>query len=111
MDSVGSGTCIDRNGTLFIADYKKHNIFASDPNWSQSTGQIWRIIKNGVLHLLESNMGTTNGIEVSPGDKKLYVNESVHEKYVYSPYSPIWRNGMVNYSKIRYNHLFHFQME
>ncbi|SFH99791.1 MULTISPECIES: SMP-30/gluconolactonase/LRE family protein [unclassified Bacillus (in: firmicutes)] len=111
--SIGSGTRIDRNGTLFIADYVKHNIFAvnietkeirvfahnpdmnqpndlaitnqgvlfaSDPNWSESTGQLWRIDKNGVTHLLETNMGTTNGIEVSPDDKKLYVNETEKRK-------------------------------
>jgi len=29
---------------------------------------------------LEDAMGTTNGIEVSPGDKRLYVNESVQRK-------------------------------
>ncbi|WP_100617502.1 SMP-30/gluconolactonase/LRE family protein [Bacillus cereus] len=112
-NSIGSGTRIDRNGTLFIADYVNHNIFAvnietkkikvyahepamtqpndlaindqgvlfaSDPNWSESTGQLWRINKNGVTHLLESNMGTTNGIEVSPDEKKLYVNETVQRK-------------------------------
>ncbi len=55
-------------------------LFASDPNWSESTGQLWRIDKNGITHLLETNMGTTNGIEVSPDEKKLYVNESVQRK-------------------------------
>lgn len=113
MNSIGCGTRIDSNGTLFIADYVKHNIFAvniktkeinvfahnpamnqpndlaitdqgvlfaSDPNWRQSTGQIWRINKNGDTHLLETNMGTTNGIEVSPDGKKLYVNETIQRK-------------------------------
>src|SRR4051812_25918891 len=28
MGSIGNGTRIDHNGTLFIVDYKKHNIFA-----------------------------------------------------------------------------------
>ncbi len=51
-------------------------IYASDPNWSESTGQIWRIGPDGVAHKLEDNMGTTNGIEVSPDEKMLYVNES-----------------------------------
>ncbi|MFC4870522.1 SMP-30/gluconolactonase/LRE family protein [Negadavirga shengliensis] len=52
-------------------------IFASDPNWKNSTGQIWRVGTDGKFVLLESDMGTTNGIEVSPDNKTLYVNESV----------------------------------
>jgi len=52
-------------------------VYASDPNWSKSTGQIWRIDTDGKVTLLETNMGTTNGIEVSPDEKTLYVNESV----------------------------------
>ncbi len=52
-------------------------LYASDPNWANSTGQIWRIDTNGAVTLLETNMGTTNGIEVSPDEKTLYVNESV----------------------------------
>ncbi|MBM3240313.1 SMP-30/gluconolactonase/LRE family protein [Candidatus Poribacteria bacterium] len=52
-------------------------VYASDPNWAKSTGQIWRIDTDGAVTLLEPNMGTTNGIEVSPDEKTLYVNESV----------------------------------
>lgn len=52
-------------------------LYASDPNWSASTGQIWRVDANGAVTLLEADMGTTNGIEVSPNEKVLYVNESV----------------------------------
>lgn len=52
-------------------------LFASDPNWENSTGQLWRIDTAGKFTLLEANMGTTNGIEVSPDNKTLYVNESV----------------------------------
>ncbi|MBT4610492.1 MAG: SMP-30/gluconolactonase/LRE family protein [Gemmatimonadetes bacterium] len=52
-------------------------IYASDPNWGDSTGQMWRIEPDGSVHLLEADMGTTNGIEVSPGEDLLYVNESV----------------------------------
>jgi sugar lactone lactonase YvrE len=52
-------------------------LFASDPNWKDSTGNLWRIDKEGKVALLESGMGTTNGVEVSPGDKILYVNESI----------------------------------
>ena len=51
-------------------------LYASDPNWGASTGQIWRIDTNGKVTLLETDMGTTNGIEVSPDEKVLYVNES-----------------------------------
>ena len=52
-------------------------LFASDPNWKDSTGNLWRIDKDGKVTLLESNIGTTNGVEVSPDDKILYVNESI----------------------------------
>ena len=51
-------------------------IYASDPNWAESTGQIWRVDTDGTVTLLETDMGTTNGIEVSPDEKVLYVNES-----------------------------------
>ncbi len=57
-------------------------IYASDPNWEEGTGRIWRVDGQG-FRLLEDNMGTTNGIEVSPGGQYLYVNESVQRK--------IWR--------------------
>src|SRR6478609_2618844 len=59
---------------------KKGWLFASDPNWKESTGQIWRIDTNGKANLLQSGMGTTNGIELSPDEKTLYVNESVQKK-------------------------------
>lgn len=52
-------------------------LFASDPDWKNSKGQIWRVGTDGKFVLLESDMGTTNGIEVSPDNKTLYVNESV----------------------------------
>lgn len=99
---------------MYIADFKKHNIFAvnletkeirvhahapamnqpndlaiteqgvlfaSHPNWiQQNKGQLWRIHTNGDTQLLERNMGTTNGIEVSPDGKKLYVNESLQRR-------------------------------
>ncbi|ACT96087.1 SMP-30/gluconolactonase/LRE family protein [Dyadobacter fermentans] len=53
------------------------HIFASDPNWKEGTGQIWHITPEGKVSLAVGNMGTTNGIDVSPDEKKLYVNESV----------------------------------
>ncbi len=51
-------------------------LYASDPNWKDSTGQLWRIDSDGSTHLLASGMGTANGIEVSPDGRTLYVNES-----------------------------------
>ncbi len=110
--SIGNGIRIDRDGHLFVADYKNHNIlrvnaetkeirvyahsgsvnqpndlamtnegviYVSDPNWSDSTGQLWRIAANRKFELLESRMGTTNGIEISFTGKLLYVNESVQK--------------------------------
>lgn len=60
---------------------KKGQLFASDPDWKNSTGKLWRIDRGGGKPvLLKENMGTTNGIELSPDDKKLYVNESVQRK-------------------------------
>jgi gluconolactonase len=58
----------------------RDQIFASDPNWKESTGKLWRIDKNGKITLLDGSMGTTNGIEMSPDEKVLYVNESVQKK-------------------------------
>jgi sugar lactone lactonase YvrE len=52
-------------------------VFASDPNWKASTGNLWRVGLDRRAALLESGMGTTNGIEVSPDGRTLYVNESV----------------------------------
>ncbi len=60
-----------------IAIDRHDRLYASDPDWDKGTGKIWRINTDGTAFLLEENMGTVNGIEVSPDDKKLYVNESV----------------------------------
>lgn len=59
---------------------KKGHLFVSDPNWKEATGQIWRIDTNGKPILLKDKMGTTNGIELSPDEKILYVNESIQRK-------------------------------
>ena len=56
------------------------SIYLSDPNWAESTGRIWMVDASQKIVLLEESMGTTNGIEVSPDGKKLYVNESVQRK-------------------------------
>jgi gluconolactonase len=59
---------------------KKDQLFASDPNWKESTGKLWRIDRGGKAVLLDDKMGTTNGIELSPNEKILYVNESIQRK-------------------------------
>jgi sugar lactone lactonase YvrE len=63
-----------------LAIDSKDRLYASDPNWKEGTGRTWRIDLDGKATLLEDKMGTTNGIEVSPDDKILYVNESVQRK-------------------------------
>ncbi len=60
-----------------IAMTKRGALFASDPNWANSTGKLWRINADGSTQLLEDNMGTTNGVAVNNSNTKLYVNESV----------------------------------
>jgi sugar lactone lactonase YvrE len=113
--SVGNAIRFDRQGRMFVADYKKHNIFlvssdgkdiktyfhsddfnqpndltvaadgtiyASDPHWKRHDGQIWRISKSadgeaiGEKMTAERPMSTTNGIDLSPDGKTLYVGES-----------------------------------
>ena len=59
--------CIAKNG----------HIFCSDPNWKAATGQVWHVSPAGKATLVAADMGTTNGIELSPDEKTLYVNESV----------------------------------
>lgn len=77
-------------------------LFASDPNWTANTGNVWRIGKEGKVTLLERDMGTTNGIEVSPDGVYLYVNESVQRR--------IWRynldkNGNISNKTLFYSFL------
>ena len=82
------------NGTKVVDIYAHHKdlnqpndlaiapngtLYASDPNWKDGTGNLWKIDNSGFV-LLESDMGTTNGIEVSPKGDKLYINESVQRK-------------------------------
>ena len=52
-------------------------LYASDPAWERNAGQIWRIDRDGKVKKLAGDLGTTNGIELSPDGKTLYVNESV----------------------------------
>jgi sugar lactone lactonase YvrE len=59
---------------------KKGQLFASDPNWKEGTGKLWRIEVDGRSVLLKENMGTTNGIALNPNEKVLFVNESAQRK-------------------------------
>jgi signal peptidase len=113
--SIGNGIRIDRQGRMFIADFKNHNVFvidagrtdpqvyfhsnrfhqpndlaiasdgtlyASDPIFSQHTGQIWRITRgpdglgHGEVMTSSRQMGVTNGLDLSPDERTLYVSES-----------------------------------
>jgi len=67
---------------------KDGTVFLSDPDWMNSTGNIWKITPQGRVELVESGIGTTNGIEISPDENYLYVNESVQRK--------IWRYELGN---------------
>ena len=55
-------------------------LYASDPDWKNGSGRIWRIDRQGRARILEDGMGTTNGIEVSPDGRRLYVGESVQRR-------------------------------
>jgi gluconolactonase len=58
----------------------RDRLYASDPKWADSTGNLWRIDPDGSPVLLESGMGTTNGIALSPDERSLYVNESIQRR-------------------------------
>jgi sugar lactone lactonase YvrE len=97
--STGNGIQMDAQGVMWIADYTGHQIwryangtlssfvhepkagviFASDPDWKNSKGQLWRISADGKAALIDQT-GTSNGVEVSPDQHWLYVNESAQRK-------------------------------
>jgi gluconolactonase len=68
------------NGPNDITINKNDQIFVTDPNWKARTGQLWRIDADGKLVLLTSDMGTANGIALSPDEKTLYVSETIQAK-------------------------------
>ncbi len=72
------GTELNQPNDLAIAS--DNTLYLSDPDWDDSTGKLWMVDTEGQLMLLEDNMGTTNGVEVSPEDDLLYVNESIQRK-------------------------------
>jgi signal peptidase len=57
-------------------------IYASDPHWKTHDGQVWRIAKSadgtiiGEKMTATRKMSTTNGIDLGPDGKTLYVGES-----------------------------------
>ena len=51
-------------------------LYASDPDWAKGTGRVWKIGRDRKVVRVAADMGTANGIEVSPDGKTLYVNES-----------------------------------
>lgn len=113
--SIGNGIRFDRIGRMFVADFKKHNVFvlepgqttariyfhsdrfnqpndlaissdgtlyASDPDFRGRRGRVWRIAPgsdgtgNGVVMQSARAMGVTNGLDLSPDGRTLYVSES-----------------------------------
>ncbi len=108
--STGNGIQIDAQGVMWIADYTGHQIwryangslsslvfeprmhqpndlaltkagvmFASDPDWKNNQGQLWRISADGKAQPIDQT-GTSNGVEVSPDQRWLYLNESAQRK-------------------------------
>jgi sugar lactone lactonase YvrE len=57
-------------------------IYASDPHWKRRDGQVWRIVRGpdglgiGTPMTTTRKLTTTNGIDLSPDGKTLYVGES-----------------------------------
>lgn len=113
--SVPNGIRFDKNGRMFLADYKGHTIFvvepgarvaavyfrsaqfhqpndlaissegmlfASDPDFHGHSGRIWRVSRrpdgraSGEIMEADRLMGTTNGLDLSPDEKTLFVSES-----------------------------------
>lgn len=75
------------------------NMYASDPDWPNQKGQLWLITPDAKVSLLETNMGTTNGIAVSEDGKRLYVNESAQLK--------VWVYDICPDGTLRNKRLFH----
>ena len=125
--SIGNGIRFDREGRMYVADFKAHTIFvfepgqatprryfppqprsglfdqpndlaiaadgtlyASDPKPGTRTGRIWRISRapdgtaRAVVMTSSRAMGRTNGLDLSPDGRTLYVGESSsHELWAY----------------------------
>jgi len=54
------------------------SFYLSDPDWEwDEAGGIWRVDSQGKVRKVAEQMGTPNGIDVSPDGRTLYVNESI----------------------------------
>ncbi len=82
-----------------LAITKSGVLYASDPNWEEKTGNLWKIDTSGSVQLLDSMIGTTNGIEISIDEQFLYVNESVQRK--------VWRYTIGKDGSVSDKKLFH----
>lgn len=60
-----------------VAIAPNNTLYASDPAWDKGTGRIWFVTTDGKISDVGGELGTINGIEVSPDGKTLYANESV----------------------------------
>jgi gluconolactonase len=63
-------------------------LYASDPDWANGTGQVWKVSTSGRVERVAADLGTTNGLEVSPDGRWLYVNESVQRDVWKFPIKP-----------------------
>ncbi len=82
-----------------ICLHKKGQLYASDPNWSKKTGNIW-LVEEGLSICVDSLMGTTNGITLSSDHQYLYVNESVQGN--------VWKYYLLDNGRASHRVLFHF---
>lgn len=57
------------------------DIYLSDPDWKNENGQLW-LYRAGKLKLIAAQIGTANGIEVSPDGRTLYVGLSAQRKII-----------------------------
>lgn len=78
----GAPTFNQPNDLAIAAD---GTLYASDPNFNQNTGRIWRITRGadgkGQGAIMDGpKMGTTNGLDLSADNRKLYVAESNTKK-------------------------------
>jgi sugar lactone lactonase YvrE len=66
LDGVPNDLALASNG----------NIFLSGQNFATDSGEVWLCTPAGNASRLAANLGRTNGIELSPNDKILYVSEA-----------------------------------
>lgn len=84
------------NGPNDLALAPDGSFYTSDPNWTDNSGRLWQVSRDGAVQLLEDGMTTPNGLDVSPDGKHLYVNESMARKvWVYDRVDGGLRNKRV----------------